>query len=215
MRQIVMQPPARFRASSAGTRSHARLTLDQGFEIGAASPRPRDQARDFAHLGEGGAGSAPRFGVEGMGWRVMRVQCDMAHLGRGLRGWSMAGLHDGIVPRFKGGNEETPHEQEHGPRAPALEAAGIAPDLHALGSRRAPPRRPPPCGLPSGPDREVDHLCRGQDTGRAVAVPDGRGQSGGCARASAVAGEALGKADADLIRAQTGFAIGGVAPVGI
>jgi prolyl-tRNA editing enzyme YbaK/EbsC (Cys-tRNA(Pro) deacylase) len=29
-----------------------------------------------------------------------------------------------------------------------------------------------------------------------------------------VAGEALGKADAALIRAQTGFAIGGVAPVG-
>jgi prolyl-tRNA editing enzyme YbaK/EbsC (Cys-tRNA(Pro) deacylase) len=34
------------------------------------------------------------------------------------------------------------------------------------------------------------------------------------AKASAVAGEALGKADAALIRAQTGFAIGGVAPVG-
>jgi prolyl-tRNA editing enzyme YbaK/EbsC (Cys-tRNA(Pro) deacylase) len=29
-----------------------------------------------------------------------------------------------------------------------------------------------------------------------------------------VAGEALGKADAALIRAQTGFAIGGVSPVG-
>ncbi|MEO0930973.1 MAG: YbaK/EbsC family protein, partial [Pseudomonadota bacterium] len=34
------------------------------------------------------------------------------------------------------------------------------------------------------------------------------------AKASAVAGEPLGKADAALIRAQTGFAIGGVAPVG-
>ncbi|MDE3029275.1 MAG: YbaK/EbsC family protein [Paracoccaceae bacterium] len=33
-------------------------------------------------------------------------------------------------------------------------------------------------------------------------------------KASAVAGEALGKADADLIRAETGFAIGGVSPVG-
>lgn len=32
--------------------------------------------------------------------------------------------------------------------------------------------------------------------------------------ASAVAGEALGKADAALIRAQTGFAIGGVSPIG-
>ncbi len=34
------------------------------------------------------------------------------------------------------------------------------------------------------------------------------------AKAAAIAGEPLGKADAALIRAQTGFAIGGVAPVG-
>lgn len=34
------------------------------------------------------------------------------------------------------------------------------------------------------------------------------------ARASALAGEPLGKADAALIRTETGFAIGGVAPVG-
>ncbi len=33
-------------------------------------------------------------------------------------------------------------------------------------------------------------------------------------KASAVAGEPLGKADAALIRARTGFAIGGVAPIG-
>jgi len=33
-------------------------------------------------------------------------------------------------------------------------------------------------------------------------------------RASRIAGEPLGKADAAIIRAQTGFAIGGVAPVG-
>ncbi len=34
------------------------------------------------------------------------------------------------------------------------------------------------------------------------------------AKASALAGEPLGRADADLVRAQTGFAIGGVSPVG-
>ena len=34
------------------------------------------------------------------------------------------------------------------------------------------------------------------------------------AKAAALAGEPLGKADAALIRAQTGFAIGGVSPVG-
>ena len=33
-------------------------------------------------------------------------------------------------------------------------------------------------------------------------------------RAAALAGEPLGKADAALVRAQTGFAIGGVSPVG-
>jgi prolyl-tRNA editing enzyme YbaK/EbsC (Cys-tRNA(Pro) deacylase) len=33
-------------------------------------------------------------------------------------------------------------------------------------------------------------------------------------RASALAGEALGRADANAVRAQTGFAIGGVAPLG-
>ena len=33
-------------------------------------------------------------------------------------------------------------------------------------------------------------------------------------KASALAGETLGRADADLVRAVTGFAIGGVAPVG-
>ena len=34
------------------------------------------------------------------------------------------------------------------------------------------------------------------------------------AKAAQVAGEPLGKADAALVRAQTGFAIGGVSPVG-
>lgn len=34
------------------------------------------------------------------------------------------------------------------------------------------------------------------------------------ARASALAGEPLGRADADLVRRETGFAIGGVSPVG-
>ena len=54
----------------------------------------------------------------------------------------------------------------------------------------------------------------GQDSGRAVLFLTAGGNQVDTARASAVAGEPLGKADADLIRAQTGFAIGGVAPVG-
>ena len=51
-------------------------------------------------------------------------------------------------------------------------------------------------------------------TGDAVLFITAGGNTVDAARASAVAGEPLGKADAGLIRAQTGFAIGGVAPIG-
>ena len=51
-------------------------------------------------------------------------------------------------------------------------------------------------------------------TGDAVLFITAGGNRVDAARASALAGEPLGKADAALIRAQTGFAIGGVAPVG-
>ena len=51
-------------------------------------------------------------------------------------------------------------------------------------------------------------------TGDAVLFITAGGNKVDAARASALAGEPLGKADAGLIRAQTGFAIGGVAPVG-
>jgi prolyl-tRNA editing enzyme YbaK/EbsC (Cys-tRNA(Pro) deacylase) len=54
----------------------------------------------------------------------------------------------------------------------------------------------------------------GQESGQAILFITAGGNQVDSAKASAVAGEALGKADAALIRAQTGFAIGGVAPVG-
>lgn len=54
----------------------------------------------------------------------------------------------------------------------------------------------------------------GQDSGTAILFITAGGNQVDAAKASAVAGEALGKADAALIRAQTGFAIGGVAPIG-
>lgn len=54
----------------------------------------------------------------------------------------------------------------------------------------------------------------GQDSGTAVLFITAGGNQVDAARASEVAGEPLGKADAALIRSQTGFAIGGVAPVG-
>lgn len=55
---------------------------------------------------------------------------------------------------------------------------------------------------------------RGAADGRAVLFLTAGGNQVDSAKASAVAGEALGKADAALIRAQTGFAIGGVSPLG-
>lgn len=54
----------------------------------------------------------------------------------------------------------------------------------------------------------------GQQTGEAVLFVTAGGNQVDPVKAGACAGEPLGKADAALIRTQTGFAIGGVAPVG-
>jgi prolyl-tRNA editing enzyme YbaK/EbsC (Cys-tRNA(Pro) deacylase) len=55
---------------------------------------------------------------------------------------------------------------------------------------------------------------RGEASGRVVLFLTAGGNRVDPLRASALAGEPLGKADADLVRAETGFVIGGVAPVG-
>jgi hypothetical protein len=68
-------------------------------------------------------------------------------------------------------------------------------------------------GLRDRPDREIHHL-PGRGSWHGGPVHHGGRQQGGPGKASALAGEPLGKADAGLIRAQTGFVIGGVAPVG-
>lgn len=54
----------------------------------------------------------------------------------------------------------------------------------------------------------------GQTSGAAKVFLTAGGNRVDSAKASALAGEALGRADADLVRASTGFAIGGVSPVG-
>ncbi|MDP5086786.1 MAG: YbaK/EbsC family protein [Yoonia sp.] len=54
----------------------------------------------------------------------------------------------------------------------------------------------------------------GETSGRAILFVTAGGNQVDAAKASALAGEPLGKADAALIRSQTGFAIGGVAPIG-
>lgn len=57
-------------------------------------------------------------------------------------------------------------------------------------------------------------MLRGETSGLALLFITAGGRQVDLARASKLAGEPLGKADAALIRAQTGFAIGGVSPIG-
>lgn len=57
-------------------------------------------------------------------------------------------------------------------------------------------------------------IFRGEDSGHIVLFLTAGGNRVDADKASAVAGQRLGKADAALIREETGFAIGGVAPVG-
>jgi prolyl-tRNA editing enzyme YbaK/EbsC (Cys-tRNA(Pro) deacylase) len=96
----------------------------------------------------------------------------------------------------------------------ALETAGIAAEIleMAEGTRTAEDAaRAARC--------EVDQIVksiifRGEETGHVVLFLTAGGNRVSAAKASAVSGQPLGKADADLIRAETGFAIGGVAPLG-
>ena len=57
-------------------------------------------------------------------------------------------------------------------------------------------------------------IFKGEGSGEAILFITAGGNQVDHAKASALAGEVLGKADAALIRSQTGFAIGGVSPVG-
>ncbi len=96
----------------------------------------------------------------------------------------------------------------------ALEAAGMTPDIREMpGSTRTAAEAADAVGC------ALDQIAksiifRGERSGKALLFLTAGGNQVDAGKASAVAGEALGKADADLIRAQTGFAIGGVAPVG-
>ena len=96
----------------------------------------------------------------------------------------------------------------------ALEEAGIPAEVleMAEGTRTAEDAaRAAGCAL----DQIAKSIIFGaEDSGDAVLFITAGGNRVDAAKASALAGEALGKADAGLIREQTGFAIGGVAPVG-
>lgn len=97
----------------------------------------------------------------------------------------------------------------------ALEGAGIATDVIEMsdGTRTAADAARA-CGC------EIDQIAksiifRGETSGHVVLFLTAGGNQVDAAKASALAGEPLGKADAKLIRAETGFAIGGVSPVGL
>lgn len=96
----------------------------------------------------------------------------------------------------------------------ALQAAGLTPDIREMPSET---RTAQQAALAAG--CQLDQIAKsiifcGQSSGKAVLFLTAGGNTVDSARASQVAGEPLGKADAALIRAQTGFAIGGVSPVG-
>ena len=95
----------------------------------------------------------------------------------------------------------------------ALQEAGLAIEIRELGEARTARQAADVAGC------ELDQIVKsiifaGENSGQAVLFLTAGGNQVDGTRASALAGEALGKADAALIRAQTGFAIGGVAPVG-
>lgn len=96
----------------------------------------------------------------------------------------------------------------------ALAAAGVAADVREMpGSTRTAAEAAAAVGC------ALDQIAksiifRGLESGHVKLFLTAGGNQVDPARASALAGEPLGKADAALIRAETGFAIGGVAPVG-
>ena len=95
----------------------------------------------------------------------------------------------------------------------ALEAAGLPADIREVGQARTAQEAADSVGC------HLDQIAksiifRGEDSGEAVLFLTAGSNRVDASKASACAGEALGKAGAALIRSQTGFAIGGVAPIG-
>lgn len=95
----------------------------------------------------------------------------------------------------------------------ALQAAGLVSPIREVGQARTAAEAAQAAGC------EIDQICksilfRGERSGHVVLFLTAGGNRVSAAKASAAAGEALGKADADLVRAETGFAIGGVSPIG-
>ncbi len=96
----------------------------------------------------------------------------------------------------------------------ALEAAGLQPDvLEMPGETRTAAAAAAEAGC------EIDQIAKsiifqGQTSGDVVLFVTAGGHQVNPDMASKLAGEALGRADANVVRKVTGFAIGGVAPIG-
>lgn len=95
----------------------------------------------------------------------------------------------------------------------ALEAAGLTPEIRETGGSRTAQDAADAIGCALG-QIVKSIIFRGEDSGSVLLFLTAGGNQIDVSKASALVGEPLGKADADLIRKQTGFAIGGVAPVG-
>lgn len=94
----------------------------------------------------------------------------------------------------------------------ALSASGVGHDLREVGQARTADEAAQAAGC--AVDQIVKSiLFRGEASGHVVLFLTAGGNRVSAEKASAVAGQPLGKADADLVRAETGFAIGGVSPL--
>ena len=94
----------------------------------------------------------------------------------------------------------------------ALEAAGQTPEIREVGQARTAQEAADSVGC------EIDQIAksiifRSETDGRAVLFVTAGGNQVDPALATTVAGTKLARADAAFVRAQTGFAIGGVSPV--
>lgn len=96
--------------------------------------------------------------------------------------------------------------------AAALQAAGLPADIIEPGPTRTADEAAAACGCAL--DQIVKSLIFQGQSGTLYLFLTAGGNRVDPARAAQLAGEPLGRADADTVRASTGFAIGGVAPLG-
>lgn len=96
--------------------------------------------------------------------------------------------------------------------AAALQAAGLKAEIIEPGPSRTAEEAALACGC--GLDQIVKSLIFVGESGQLYLFLTAGGNRLDPERARALAGEALSRADADKVRRETGFAIGGVAPLG-